>query len=189
MSAKFAGGNVLNANKLVSPILERANNYGEELIRHHLVPSPQVLFDTLQLRKGVPFNAGKDSLFSGVKGEQWEDPNFRIRTNVWRPQKLEAPQEMEIQRVLIAGDPRKVARETLEEFQCDHTINLWIGQRRYFHSHLRLSPEVDWSDCTPALWIEHGQSFYATFEGPDFTPREECNIVFGLKGTLYAGVC
>ena len=106
MSAKFAGGNVLNADKLVSPTFEVADHKAE--IRKRLDYAPHFVWDTLTLRKGKPFpadgydkNTGRRAdLFAGFRSrceeyeESGEDPY--VYTNCDESYRLGAPQEMEV---------------------------------------------------------------------------------------------
>ena len=91
----------------------------------------------------------------------------------------------------ISFDDRLASESTIRDFCRERMIHLWIGQKSYFQTHMRLLTkplEAIVPDGGP-LWIFQGQSFRISFTGPEFMPDDDANIVFGLYGTIYRGVC
>lgn len=194
MSAKFAGGNVLNANKLVSPTFE--NKGRAEMIRDRLDKVEWFLFDTFRARAGVTIPGsnwgewgGAGKLFNGIRcSEDLDYTNCAVDSEKGG---LNPPAEMHIRETRIIGDPNLDVLGELTRFMFGRRLNVEIGQKRYEEIPLALldrPTHVIKHACEP-LWLLERQSWYVTFAGPAFTPERDFNIVVGFFGTLYRGVC
>lgn len=168
------------------------NSLEEALSIGHMEGVEHFLFDTMQMKAGVPVpenaNEWGEATRAPASCQLFGAPSWNCQlSNSEEPNKLPAPERLEIRETRISFSPAPV--EEIERFCYRRVVHVRIGQKKYgvYPLAILAKPLEIIRHVKLSQWIAF-QRYGVVLTGPEFTPSVDFDLVIGFFGSLYRGV-